>query len=130
MLGYYRRTFVKLAKLVNSLDAWSDEAATVCLEIQRELIPRIRRVERQIRRWKSVNPQTNVTREKVASYQRVNRTLRYFADAIAFTYIDRWDIKPISRGSSAGFISGKDGFRLERRVLTEFSKRGGKNTTC
>lgn len=122
MLSYYRQSFIKLASLLNTLDPQSSDAAAVCYKIQCELIPRIQRVEKKIRYWKNVDPQTDVSRDNVRTYQRVNKTLRYFGDAIAFTYIDRWDIKPMSMGNTAGFISGKSGFRLEKQILKGFSE--------
>lgn len=124
MLGRYRLGFFKLATLLNRLDTTSEDAANVCFEIQQELIPRIIRVERRIRHWKRTSPQTEKTREAVKTYQRIAKTLRYFGDAIAFTYMDRWDIKAMSQGNASGFISGKEGFKLEKTILKSVTDRG------
>lgn len=49
---------------------------------------------------------------------------RYIGDAIAFTYIDKWDIKPMAFKESAGYLSGKKGARLERKILRESFSMG------
>jgi hypothetical protein len=43
--------------------------------------------------------------------------LRSIGDAIAFIYGNRWDIKQMVMKEESGFITGKRGTRLERKIL-------------
>ncbi|HKP05362.1 MAG TPA: hypothetical protein VJU77_18580 [Chthoniobacterales bacterium] len=43
--------------------------------------------------------------------------LRAIGDGIAFTYFDRFDLKPMALKPPAGYLSGKAGLALERAVL-------------
>ena len=116
MLGYYFKTFTELASLLVQLKT-SCEPALVCLELQDKLILRMRRVEKKIRYWKSLVDQEPDAAEIVAEYQLIHRLFRSFGDAVAYHYIDRWDIKPLARNNPPGFISDKSGFRLESRMM-------------
>lgn len=50
---------------------------------------------------------------------------RSIGDAIAFTFIDRHDIKPQAEKELAGFISCKKGNRAKREALRMVFKSGG-----
>lgn len=119
MLSYYRRTFNQLALLVNRLEDDKD-LAQVSFEIQELLIKKIRYTEGKIKYWKNKLP----TSKKVKAYQRINKTLRCFGDAIAFKFMDRWYIKQLSLNHNSGFISGQSGFELEYSLLKEASNIG------
>jgi len=49
---------------------------------------------------------------------------RDIGDAIAFLYIDRWDIKPLAMKEPPGNITGKRGSRLERGILRAIFRDG------
>jgi hypothetical protein len=55
--------------------------------------------------------------ERIYRQRQIGSIYRDIGDSLAFTYIDRWDIKPLVFHESAGFITGKRGSRLERRCL-------------
>jgi hypothetical protein len=42
--------------------------------------------------------------------------LRAVGDAVAFIYGDRHELKELLQGEHAGFITGKQGARLERAI--------------
>jgi hypothetical protein len=61
-------------------------------------------------------------------YDTILLVLRDIGDAVAFTYIDKWDIKPLCLAKEpAGFISGKEGLRLELNI---FRYLKSKNKIC
>ncbi len=55
--------------------------------------------------------------KKVEVKKKLISTLRSIGDAIAFIYGGRWDLKQMMLNADAGFITGKRGTRLERRIL-------------
>ena len=61
---------------------------------------------------------------RIDSYNELLFVFRSVGDAIAHTYINKWDIKPMVYKESPGFISGKKGSRLERQILRRSSEMG------
>jgi hypothetical protein len=61
---------------------------------------------------------------RVAEYQQLLRVLRSVGDAIAFVYIDKWDIKPLAFREAPGFLSGKLGLKQEIRLARWAWRRG------
>ena len=57
-------------------------------------------------------------------YRHLLYIFRSIGDALAFTYISSWDIKPMSFKESPGFLSGKKGLREERRILRRLFDKG------
>jgi hypothetical protein len=55
----------------------------------------------------------------------VLHALRNIGDGIAFTYFDRFDLKPMALKETAGYLSGKTGIELERAVLRQIFDAGG-----
>jgi hypothetical protein len=51
--------------------------------------------------------------------------LKAIGDGVAFLYLSKWDLKTMVFKEKPGFISGKEGLSLERRVLREAFARGG-----
>ena len=51
-------------------------------------------------------------------------TARSLCDGLAFAFLSKWDIKPLSSKEAAGHISGKAGASLERRILRAIAFRG------
>jgi hypothetical protein len=109
----------------------------LALEIQEQLIKRISRAERLIRRIRRANEeikkqltqrQTKEVAERAKLVYRVNEgkidaqknlisCLRSVGDSIAFIYGNRWDLKQFAFKQDSGFITGKKGARLERKIL-------------
>ncbi|NNU33417.1 hypothetical protein HK413_03250 [Mucilaginibacter sp. S1162] len=56
--------------------------------------------------------------------ERLLFVYRSIGDAMAYTFISRHDIKPLSEKQHAGFISNKKGNRFERQVLRLAFNRG------
>jgi hypothetical protein len=61
---------------------------------------------------------------KIESIRFVIDTYRSLGDAIAFTFINKFDIKPQNFKQSAGFISKKDGLKKELEMFREIYKHG------
>jgi hypothetical protein len=76
-------------------------------------------------RSREVKSEIRYLEDLIDEYQRLLLILHHVGDAIAFTYIDKWDIKPLAFRAAPGFISGKKGSALERRILREIFRRGG-----
>ncbi|MEI2769685.1 MAG: hypothetical protein V9G98_02750 [Candidatus Competibacter sp.] len=140
MLALYKASLISLFTKVHELHANSCNLA-LCLEIQETLIRRIIYIERRIHilkrriadnknRLRTVR-QVRLTKEEsreikehteyykcsINKYKYLLRIFRDIGDAIAFIYIDKWDIKPMAFKQPTGFITGKEGTRLERKIL-------------
>ena len=61
----------------------------------------------------------------IDEYWRLLTIFKEIGDAIAFTYIDKYNIKPMAFKQSAGFLSGKKGTRFERSSLRRVFAQGG-----
>lgn len=148
MLTAYKKTLLDLFSKVQQLPPVPHRNAKACLEIQEILIHRITYVERGIRKLKAkikelkrelgtkqIVPLTKEEAEQIKqkiesglyTIDRYNDLIFIFksvGDAIAHTYINKWDIKPMVFKESPGFISGKKGCRLERQILRHCSETG------
>ena len=139
MLSYYKSPLISLFSKVQALNA-DPQNIVLCLEVQETLIRKITYVERKIRnikrrtennrrRLRTSTPRLTKTesievkedidycRYLIEQFQSLLIILREIGDAVAFTYIDKWNIKPMAFKESPGFISGKKGARLERKIL-------------
>jgi hypothetical protein len=147
MLGRYRRTLLRLVRELHLLSDNPDDLSR-SLRLQEEIILRITSVERRIRKAKRrrkelksglksrrevplSKTEASMLKEKIDyidwsidQYQYLLRLLRSIGDGIAFTYVDRWDIKPLAFRQEAGFLSGKQGSRLERAILRQAFRMG------
>lgn len=141
MISRYRSLLIKLFSEVQRIHSDPFRFASEYLKLQEILITRITYVERQIRQRKtdikalkrllgSKTSGLNKSSSQIAKsrvthyhaqideYQELLTILRWVGDALAFSFIDRWDIKPLGlKKESAGFLSGKKGARRERRIL-------------
>lgn len=148
MLKYYKKTLINLFSKVQVLNANPIENSKLCLQIQETLVKRITYVERQIRILRSEadglrntlrNPNrprqdkeiTRTIAERIAlcnqqieEYKDILSVLRQVGNAIAFSYIDKWDIKALANRDSAGFISGKKGLKRELSIMRTFFAHG------
>ena len=57
-------------------------------------------------------------------YQFLAGLVKTFCDAVAFTYLDKWDIKPLAFRPSSGHLNGKIGLQFELRVLRGLLRQG------
>jgi len=62
---------------------------------------------------------------RIETNEKLLFVYRSIGDAMAYTFISRHDIKPMSEKQHAGFISNKKGSRFERRMLRYTFKAGG-----
>lgn len=142
MLPSYKLSLISLFAKVHELKD-TPENTNLCLEIQETLIRRITYIERKIRNLKSqindykkrlriisavrltksestdLKENIGYCRYLIDQYANLIAIFKEVGDAIAFIYIDKWDIKPLAFKQSAGFLSGKKGSRLERKILRQ-----------
>jgi len=86
-------------------------------EIQRRLIESTLDLEEKIRESKKNGD------ENLSKFRDTLAVLKSVGDSLAFIFIERWDLKPLSAKNSPGFISGKDGLKNELAVLEHARKR-------
>jgi hypothetical protein len=149
MLERYRASLLELFSATQRLRAARGKDPVLCLELQERLLERITYVEGRIRRVKSEFSRTrhllrggaparlskaearglkdaiSYHRAMVGEYQHLLILLHQIGDAIALTYLDKWDIKPLAFHQEPGFISGKKGTRLERRIMRTVFQHSG-----
>ena len=148
MLAAYKKTLLDLFSKVQQLSTAPHHTAKLCLEIQEILIRRITYVERIISKLKAEIKEFRIelgtkrsvrfTKQEAEQIKQAIETdsyvidrynehmfiLKSVGDAIAHTYINKWDIKPMVFKESPGFVSGKKGSRLERQILRRTSEMG------
>lgn len=146
MLSYYKPLLIDLFNKVQQLQDNADSKAEQCLAIQAVLIRKIAYVERRIRSSKQIvklckaqlairqsppktKEEARQLKEEISyreyvidEYNRILHILRSIGDAIAFTYIPKWDIKPMALKESPGFMTGKEGLRRELSILRTLFK--------
>lgn len=143
MIKYYRKTLTSLFQSLNDLRT-NPANIDLCFSIQEKLLNHIRRIEYQIRKIKSNNSEIqNLIKNgrfpkeesrklkqqieynilKKNSYDRLLLIFRDVGDGIAFTYLDKWYIKPLCVSKeTAGFISRKKGIRLELAMFRKLKR--------
>jgi hypothetical protein len=145
MISYYKFSLVSLFTKIQELKA-NPQNPGLCFEIQETLIRRISNVEAIIRRLKNriednkivfsenrptrpskaesieIKEKTKHFHELIDDYYCILDIFRDVGDAVAFIYIDKWDIKPLAFKESAGYLSGKKGARLERKIFRSLFK--------
>jgi hypothetical protein len=140
MLARYKRWLVPLLQQVHALQAAPLDRRLLALEIQESLLYRMSRAEWLLRRIRNDNKtlkkeltRRDSTREasrKIKARYATNNermeeqkglldVLRSIGDCIAFIYGDRWDLKQMVLKEEAGFLTGKSGTRLERKILRD-----------
>jgi hypothetical protein len=149
MLSEYRPILLSLFASLQRLRADPYVRARECWAIQNTLIEQITVAEGRIRKKKqlaatlrkrlgtpqSVRPTKDQSREikemitahdeTVAAEDRFIEILREVGDGLAFTYIDKWDIKPMAFKEPPGYLSGKDGFAAELAMAFKVFDLGG-----
>lgn len=141
MLSHHKQTLIRLFKQCHRIYANPQESVGECLNVQETLIQKITYIERRIRGQKiaiqnlkyqlggydgirlskdearKAKDEIEQYHQKIDEYQELASIYRDIGDALAFSYIDKWDIKPLAIKQAAGALSGKKGSRLERKVL-------------
>jgi hypothetical protein len=140
VLSRYKSGLIALFERVHRLQADPTGRRLLALEIQEELLLRIGRAERVIRRTRNeidtlkrrlaqrgndrgtsrqIKAQRIAADSKIELQREVLAILRAVGDAVAFIYGDRWDLKQLVKHETSGFITGKRGTRFERRALRQ-----------
>ena len=149
MIHYYKRSLLDLFEMVQILREDPLANRKLCLSIQEILIKKFTYIEKRIRTLKEktkaykrelrikrsqpsakdksieIKHHIKINQSRIKQYQAILLIFRDIGDALAFIYIDKWDIKPMSFKQSSGFISGKKGSRLERKCLRGTFEMGG-----
>jgi hypothetical protein len=148
MLGHHKKSFFKLTGLLRTLEA-DQSNYILLLQLQRELISRIRRTEQRIAELKeqkrTLNQLKKVARQSKAVSQAIQARIkvvtqtimdaqqllflwRSFGDGIAFVYLDKYALKHMlyntheySVKQTAGALSDKEGFKLEWKVVRQLA---------
>lgn len=140
MLGHYKATLLKLFSTLRDMESYSDNIE-MAKELQMDLIRIIKRIEQKIYANKTriqilkkkkaidrlekidIGKQINGAHEKIIKYKEIIYILKEIGDGVAFTYLDKWDIKPLVFKQASGFISGKLGFRREISIFRSLYRK-------
>lgn len=140
----YRRILFRLFGQVLEVNVRPEDKRLECLAIQEELIKRISYAERRIKELKDETKRIKVSlkkrlpkfkatevkqrkaecQERVKGYQELISLLRQIGDGLAFTYLDKLDIKPLAFKPPPGAMTGKRGSRLERKIFRKAFLQG------
>ena len=147
MIFKYRQTLRRLFTAVQRL-AEERENVTLCADIQKTLLRKIIHVEGRIRHHRvlaknsrkmlgtktepprsreaalALRAHVTTNETRAAAYKRLLYVLKSVGDSIAFLYIDKWDIKPVSFREAPGFVSGKAGLKHELQIARWAWRRG------
>jgi len=112
-----------------------------CLLLQEQVLTTLTRIEnnihrhrielKEIRRFLSKRRERSIDKtesrhakdaivwhtKRIKEYQLLLITFRSIIDGLAFTYIDKWDIKQLAFKECSGFISEKSGLKFELKIL-------------
>lgn len=148
MLNAYLPAYRRTLELLHRAKKRPFRNRLLWLKLQEKLIVSITRIENRIRKHRLEireikaylgNRANNVDRfqatdlkdhvsylkDRIETEYHLLFQYRSIGDSIAFTFIDRHDIKPQAEKQSAGFISNKKGNRAERRALRHVFNTGG-----
>lgn len=141
MLPRHKQTLLKLFEQCHNIYANPQESVEECLHVQETLIQKISYIERRIREKKQAiknlkrqlgghdvtrlsknqardaKDKINKFHQQIDDYKELAMIYRDIGDALAFSFIDKWDIKPLAIKETAGSLTGKKGSRLERRIF-------------
>ncbi len=141
LLSYYRKPLISLFSDLLRINENPYSMNTLCYETQLRLIKyqfyfenRIRTLAKEkeilkIALHKNINPRRtkeqsyalkkkiNDVEMRVVEYKNLINISKTIANGIVFSYLNKWDIKQFSFKEDAGFISGKRGFILEKKIF-------------
>lgn len=145
---YYYPTIAELHQQLHTALQKPYENNLLWLELQENLLQLTVRVESKILRNKAAKKQLKadlgdstirLTKEiatlnkrkvaaienKIDEYHQLLAIFKSFGDAMAFTFIDRFELKSMTFKPSSGFMINKKGNRLERKCLRAAYKKEG-----
>jgi hypothetical protein len=144
MLHYYRRTLLSLFGKLHRLASSERTDLALYVEIQEVLIRRIAYIESRMLSCRQTIKESKFAlaqrlpkedavaikqgmayaTAKIEQYRQLLFVLRSVGDALIFLNLPRWDVKPMLRPESPGFLSGKKGLIAERAVMRAYAKTG------
>lgn len=145
MIGYYKRSLIHLLEEVKraSIDPYCNGKIwyTVQLIIINKIIYLEQKIRVKVKEIKELNfqrkdPSNKLSKEEskrvktklnkldkqIEDLRFVIKSYQSIGDAIAFTFINKFDIKPQNFKQSAGFISAKDGLKRELEIFKDIYK--------
>ena len=149
MFSRYKGSLIQFCETVRAIQKNPVSEASACLHLQLKLVEKIVYIENKISQLrislrqqhmllksKKIFPleknEAQVIRDNILfydslidEYQHVLRTFKTIGDALAFIYIDKWDIKPQAFKQSPGYLSGKAGLKQELKMLKLVFSAGG-----
>jgi hypothetical protein len=150
VLARYRKSIYRLVALLRKIQS-DPEDLDMLLQMQREIITRIRRTDQRIAELKALK--RHLTGEKkrgslskadtrsikegivavsgaVSFYQWILFVWRSFGDSIAFVYLDKFSIKHMifnvddgAKKEASGALVGKEGFEYEWRLVRSMARK-------
>ncbi|MDM1499046.1 hypothetical protein [Myroides odoratimimus] len=147
MIGYYKRSVIQILSDIHRIKSNPFDNINEWKKIQENLIDRTFTIEKRILSYKKEKKECNINRKNpnnILSKEESNKikkriahidylldeynfTLKVFkdiGDSLAFTFIDKYDIKPQNFKESAGFMFGKKGFINEKKCFNMAFKNG------
>lgn len=147
MTGRYKKSILQLLSILHNSYENSFENVEKWLILQEKLLHKTIYIEKRIRACKEKinhlhrirkNPARRLTKDesinvknqikkldfKIEEYHWLLSILKSIGDGIAFTFIHKLDIKPQNFKESSGFLSGKKGLILEKKILKYSFKNG------
>jgi len=157
MIGYYENAIATASLLLHELRG-KPENLSILLDLQGFLVQKIRRSERNVLRLKSSVRQLKVslrrdrlrkeqattlkkkiktTSERAERYKHLIFIWKCFGDGIANIYCSKYALKhalysvdDYTPKEGAGFLIGKEGFRLELEIVRKVIGKGGPILLC
>jgi len=157
MLGYYRRQLTRTIQLLRDLEQNADDLDRL-LVLQRSILVQVLQAEKKKSEHRekaeahrcairtSRLSKAEAAREKrkllfsqsrIEAYQKLAYFLRCLGDGIAFTYISKWNLKPLmfddktgEQKCHAGHLGGKTGLLNELALVVEAIKCGVPAILC
>src|SRR5215213_9814528 len=140
MFFRHKKSLINLFGNLRELQRDPHRNIALCLEIQETLIKKLSYLEKRINNLKEqsgdhkrnlrggsgriskaeaakIKASIKDNHYKIDVYQYLQRIYKSVGDGLAFTYINKWDIKPLAFKESPGAISGKSGGKFERQVF-------------
>jgi hypothetical protein len=157
MLGYYKKHVLQLAEQLRALQAAPTNLDTL-IETQLYILKRILATEGKIAEYRrnaaAVKKQLRSQRlskdeaadakrrmqfanDRIKACQWLLFIWRCFGDGIAFSYLDKWAVKPLLYNvetpdvkQTAGYLTGKEGLHQELAVVLEAKAHGVPALLC
>lgn len=113
---------LKILKKIRYIESKIQENKVAVNQLKRDLkIPN--HISSKIEAQK-IKSDVNKRNEKIEDYKFLLFCFKSVADGIAFTFINKFDIKPQNFKESSGYLTGKDGLKMELKVLRFSFKKG------